>query len=262
MTVSGGSTGSSLVTLHGFAGGPESFDDLCLPEGAERWLRPRLAGHGFEPDRSAADFVAEVDRVAAWISAHTRDPVRLLGYSMGARVGLALCVRHPMLVRDAMLIGVHPGLEDLQARRERQLWEGRWVHLLEVHGLGAFLEQWERLPLFASQQVVDPRRLERQGRVRRSHRAEGLARAFRVLGTGVMPNLWPALARIETPVCLVAGSLDERFTRVAERAAALLPRGRLEVVAGAGHNVLLERPEAVMRLLHGLPGCEEAPTGV
>lgn len=261
MTNAATTTEGTLVALHGFAGSPESFDELCRLAGA-RWLRPYLAGHGPDPDRSARDFVAEVDRVAEWITARAQAPVRLLGYSMGARVALALCVRHPMLVENATLIGVHPGLEDFQARRERQRWEGSWVHLLEIHGLGAFLEQWESLPLFATQRALDPQRLEHQGRVRRSHRADGLAHAFRVLGTGVMPSLWPALERIQVPICLVVGEADERFRQVAERAVAQLPQGRLEVVAGTGHNVLLERPESVLRTLNGFSGCQTLPSEV
>lgn len=262
MTGAADATRSSVVALHGFAGGPESFDELRQLEGSEHWLCPYLTGHGPDPDRSARDFVAEVDRVAGWITAQSRSPVRLLGYSMGARVALALCVRHPMLVRDATLIGVHPGLRDFEDRRKRQRWEGRWVNLLENHGLTAFLEQWESLPLFATQRGLDPRQLEHQARVRRSHRADGLAHAFRVLGTGVMPDLWPALERLQIPICLVTGEADERFLRLAEGAVEKLPQGRLEVVAGAGHNVLLERPASVLRALNGFSGCRKLPTEV
>lgn len=240
-----------VLALHGFAGGPESFADLHLPSAP--WLCPALAGHGPEPDTSATDFVAEVDRIAAWVRARVSGPVRLLGYSMGARVALGLCARHPMLLTDAILVSVHPGLRELQQRRERQLWEGRWVHLLETEGLAAFLQHWQALPLFASQRGVDAARLERQRRVRQSHGAEGLARAFRVLGTGVMPDLWPALRQIQLPVCLVVGELDAKFVEVGRRAVDLLPNGRLEVIANAGHNVLIECPETVRQLLSAPP---------
>lgn len=238
-----------VLALHGFAGGPESFEDVRAGSGSTRWLLPRLVGHGADPDRTVNDFVAEVDRIAAWVKQRTDGPVRLLGYSMGARVGLGLCTRHPMLVAEACLVGVHPGLRELQARRERQLWEGRWVHLLETQGLAAFLEQWQALPLFATQRDVDPERLARQTRTRQSHRADGLARAFRVLGAGVMPDLWPALRQLHLPVRLVVGERDTKFREIAERAVELLPSGRLEVVPGAGHNVLLERPGVMRQLL-------------
>jgi len=240
-------SGPPVLALHGFAGGPETFDDLRA-NGA-RWLCPSLAGHGPRPDTSASDFVAEVDRLAAWTRQQVDGPVRLLGYSMGARVALGLCARHSLLFTDAVLVSVHPGLRELQQGRERQLWEGRWVHLLETEGLAAFLQHWEELPLFATQRDVDPARLERQRRMRQSHGAEGLARALRVLGTGVMPDLWPALRQIQIPVRLVVGELDTKFVEVGRGAVEQLSRGRLDVIEATGHNVLLERPEAIRRLL-------------
>lgn len=236
-----------MLALHGFVGGPETFDDVSGD--GTRWLCPSLAGHGSPADTSASDFVAEVDRLAAWTRERVDGPVRLLGYSMGARVALGLCVRHSMLFTDAVLVSVHPGLRELQDRRERQLWEGRWVHLLETEGLSAFLQHWETLPLFTTQRDVDPSRLGRQRRMRQGHGAEGLARALRVLGTGVMPDLWPALRQIQIPVRLVVGELDAKFVEVGRRAAEQLPNGRLDVIANVGHNVLLEQPEALRRLL-------------
>lgn len=64
-----------------------------------------------------------------------------------------------------------------------------------------------------------------------------------------MPDYWPRLARITQPVRLVVGELDGRFVDLAARAVGLLPAGSLTVVPGVGHNVVLEAPEAVVRLL-------------
>jgi 2-succinyl-6-hydroxy-2,4-cyclohexadiene-1-carboxylate synthase len=242
------STHLPVLALHGFAGGPDAFGELVAAHGGT-WLRPQLAGHGVPPDLSARDFVSEVDRIAHWVREHAAGPVHLLGYSMGARVGLGLCVRHPTLVAQGTLVGVHPGFRELLARRERQLWEGRWVHLLETRGLTAFLEEWERLPLFNSQREADPRRWARLMQTRRSQRAEGLARAFRVLGTGVMPDLWPALPQLQIPLCLVAGERDDKFLALARKAVEMLPRGRLEVAPGVGHNVVLESPDWLLRVI-------------
>lgn len=247
-----------VLALHGFAGGPESFAELRSD--SSPWLCPSLAGHGPEPDTSTTDFVAEVDRIAAWVRTQVSGPVRLLGYSMGARVALGLCARHPMLLADAVLVSLHPGLRELQHRRERQLWEGRWVHLLETEGLSAFLRHWEALPLFATQRALEPARLERQQRVRRSHGAEGLARALRVLGTGVMPDLWPALRQVQLPVRLVVGELDTKFVEVARRAVELLPQGHIDVIAGVGHNVLIERPEVFRQWFGVSPSADRGTT--
>jgi 2-succinyl-6-hydroxy-2,4-cyclohexadiene-1-carboxylate synthase len=69
-----------------------------------------------------------------------------------------------------------------------------------------------------------------------------------------MPPLWDALDSISTPVDLVAGALDPAYVDLAHRMAARLPRARVVIVDGAGHNVLLERPrELAAQLWRGEP---------
>ena len=69
--------------------------------------------------------------------------------------------------------------------------------------------------------------------------------AMRTFGLATMPNYWPLLPEILVPVNLVVGSLDTKFRAVAERMLSLLPRATLTIVEGVGHNVVLERPDAV-----------------
>jgi pimeloyl-ACP methyl ester carboxylesterase len=47
------------------------------------------------------------------------------------------------------------------------------------------------------------------------------------------------------PVTLIAGERDAKFREIAERMAGAITDSRVEVVAGAGHAVQLERPDAV-----------------
>jgi pimeloyl-ACP methyl ester carboxylesterase len=79
--------------------------------------------------------------------------------------------------------------------------------------------------------------------------APGLAAALRGLGTGVMPPLWDRLGELAMPVTLVVGERDDRFRGIAERMAGAIRECRVEVIAGAGHAVQLERPEAVAALI-------------
>jgi pimeloyl-ACP methyl ester carboxylesterase len=67
-----------------------------------------------------------------------------------------------------------------------------------------------------------------------------------------MPDHGPRLAGIDVPVGLVAGERDAKFRALAEAMAEGLPRGRLHVVPDAGHNVVLEQPAEIARLLQEL----------
>jgi pimeloyl-ACP methyl ester carboxylesterase len=60
-----------------------------------------------------------------------------------------------------------------------------------------------------------------------------------------MPERWSALPRLDVPITLGAGELDSKFAEIALRAARALPRGRASIAPGAGHNLLLERPDWV-----------------
>ena len=46
------------------------------------------------------------------------------------------------------------------------------------------------------------------------------------------------------PVSLVLGELDRKFVEIGRRMIAAAPRFGLELVRGAGYNVVLERPDA------------------
>jgi len=236
--------------LHGFTGSPRSWDSLAAQAGlrespSAQWL----VGHGVDWRSRAVDsFESEVSRLAEVVSDHPR-PRLLGGYSMGARVALGLLAQHPGLFDAAVLVGVHPGLEDEKARLARRRLDAEWVKLLRDEGLDAFVRAWESLPLFATQQSLRSETLSEQRDVRLDHEADGLARALEVLGLAEMPSFRPSLCRSQIPIALVAGSRDTKFSKLARELANGHPHLRAEVVDGVGHNVLLEAPNAVGALM-------------
>lgn len=256
-----------IVTLHGFLGAPSlwqtTFAQPALASLAvtHRWL----PGHGPEPwlpaDAAHASFDAIVDAVAATLPAGAT----LVGYSLGARLALGLVARHPRAIAGAVLIGPHPGLSDAAERAERQRWDEGQAAEIEHDGLASFAERWAALPLFATQASAPERERARQQAARRDHRPDAVAWAMRALGLGRMPDYGRQLAQATTlpPVTLITGALDEKFTRLAASAVTRWRGARHAVVAGAGHNVPLEAPEALAEalratrtLLHDTPARE------
>lgn len=230
-----------LVCLHGFTGGPASWDAVLAELPGVDALRPTIAGHG-PTAPLAGSFEDEVDRLARALPAA---PCHLAGYSLGGRLALGLLVHHRHRFASATLIGVHPGLATEEERRRRRAADEELAGMLERSGLEPFVARWEALPLFATQRALPREVLEAQQRTRLGHRARGLAHALRVLGLGNMPDDSGELPRLDLPVHCMAGELDPKFRRLAERTAAALPRGTVEIVPGAGHNLPLEAPGAV-----------------
>ena len=67
---------------------------------------------------------------------------------------------------------------------------------------------------------------------------------------GMAQDPWPLLERIACPVLLLEGGRSEnRLVIDLGRAASVIPRGELEVVADAGHLVPMERPREVLALI-------------
>ncbi|MBW2464298.1 MAG: hypothetical protein JRH11_21795, partial [Deltaproteobacteria bacterium] len=118
--------------------------------------------------------------------------------------------------------------------------------------------------LFRSQGELPDTLLAAQRRVRLSHPREGLARSLRVLGLGAMGDLRPALGRSPVPVHLVTGAFDEKFSDLArdlarDLATDLGAAASHTVVDGAGHNVLLEKPEALADIVNTLTRDYDSP---
>jgi 2-succinyl-6-hydroxy-2,4-cyclohexadiene-1-carboxylate synthase len=247
-----------VVVLHGFAGHADSWQSVraALPE--RDVLALTLFGH--DPTQRPAGTIAfedEVARVAERLRAFGQ-PVRLCGYSMGGRITLGLLARFPELVESAILVGAHPGLTTDEERQQRVTADEVWVRVLEDEGIESFTSKWQAQPLFATQAKLDEERLARQRAIRLHHDPRSLALSMASLGLGRMPSYWEALERSKVTVDLVVGALDEKFAGLAARMFARMPsgRGRVLRVEGAGHNVLLERPEL---LAHVIGAPREAP---
>ena len=228
------------LLLHGFTGTPESLASLAAPPGS---LAPALGGHVHTP--LLGGFDDEVERVAKLAG----ERGGLFGYSLGGRLALGLLARYPRRFRHAVVVSAQPGLLSDAERAARRTADAHFVQLLEREGVPAFVDAWQKLPLWASQGALPEavRLAQRAQRLR--HDAAGLAASLLRHGLGEMPDLRPFLAQVETQVELVVGELDDKFVRQNRELLRLLPRARLTIVPGVGHNVPLESPASIARLL-------------
>ena len=177
------------------------------------------------------------------------EPIDVVGYSMGARLALCLAAAHPARIRRLALIGATAGLVSASERAARVAADEELADQIERKGIDWFVQHWEAMALFASQQDLPaPVRHEvRAGRL--AQRPRGLANSLRGFGTGVMPSLWHRLPDLDLPTLAIAGSRDPEYAALAGQMAALLPNGAMEVVADVGHACHLEAPDIVATLV-------------
>ncbi|MBI4213300.1 MAG: 2-succinyl-6-hydroxy-2,4-cyclohexadiene-1-carboxylate synthase [Chloroflexi bacterium] len=253
--------GPSLLLLHGFTGSSENWQPTveALGEG-RRTIRVDLIGHGetespkdrrrYAVDRAVRDLAAVLDVLE-------ENEVDVLGYSLGGRVALQFAHHEPRRVRRLVLESASPGIDDPRERAERVAADEALADRIEREGLSAFVDYWERIPLFASQASLpaETRAHHRAQRLRGS--TLGLANSLRGMGAGAQVSLRPQLAELSVPTLAVAGALDSRYCEIAEQMGALLPNARTAIIPGAGHTVHLEQPalfhQAVRDFLATLP---------
>ena len=250
--------GPSLLLLHGFTGSMVNWA-RHLPIFAQHWrtLTLDLPGHGrsaapANPDRYRMEAVAA--DLALLLEQLGAAPVDLLGYSMGGRFALYFALHYPDYVNKLVLESSSPGLATAVARTQRRERDEKLAQFIEREGIEAFVDYWESLPLWTSQEQVAQADQDELRQQRLRNRPRGLANSLRGMGTGAQPSLWPRLPELAAPVLLLAGELDEKFVGINRRMAAQMPDAQLEIVAEAGHTIHFERPQAftthVIEFLH------------
>ena len=237
----------TVVLLHGYAGRPSAWRRVidAWPAPAPRFETITLPGHGPDALPLGPDFRSAVAEVAKRLPAA---PVHLVGYSLGGRIALGLAAEHGDRVDRLSLIGVNPGIDD-DVRAARRASDEVWARRLESEGLDAFIGAWSGLALFATQARLCEARRQEQTAWRQALDAPALAAAMRQLSLSTMPDYRSALARLEPTVQLIVGALDAKFRDLAVAMAAQVPGAQLHVVPETGHNVPLEAPVALAKIL-------------
>ncbi len=223
-----------VLWLHGWQRSGADFASVAAAAAREgiASVALDLPGFGASPLPPEAGGAALYARLLAPVLAEVGDaPLVLVGHSFGGRVATVLAATNPEGVRAVVLTGV-PLLRVTPTRSSPAAY--RLVRALHRRG------------------VVSEARMEaaRQKYGSRDYRnCTGLLRE--VLVTSVNETYEGELARVTAPVTLLWGREDREVpVAVAEAARALLvrsPRVDLEVVAGAGHLLPVERPDAVVR---------------
>jgi 2-succinyl-6-hydroxy-2,4-cyclohexadiene-1-carboxylate synthase len=237
----------TTLLLHGFTGSPASFDKLSLPR-HERVLRPALVGHASNTS-VASGFREEVLKLAAYVRAEDAADLHVIGYSLGARLALALTLEAPELVRRLTLIGGSAGIDDPEQRHARVVADDSMAALLRCQGIDAFLERWLAQPTLSSQHAL-PAPLRADKFVERnSHDPHTLAVALAALSKGRMPSYWPRLGELAVPTTLIVGARDAKFVAEAHAMAKEIRDANVIVIDDAGHDVVLEKPAELSALL-------------
>ena len=243
-----------VVLLHGFTGAKDSWLDLRHElRRRYRVIAVDLPGHGGS-DCGSEITNYSIEATAAMVKAALVEGAKLnrfalVGYSMGGRVALFCALRYAALVSKLVLESASPGIAEPKERRRRCESDRELADSIETAGVEAFVDRWERIPLFEPLSKLPANERARLRSERMKCSAQGLAHSLRGMGVGVQPWLGDRLQELTMPVLVVAGELDLKYAEIARAMAARIPNGRIEVVGGVGHVVHVENSVAFNRLV-------------
>jgi pimeloyl-ACP methyl ester carboxylesterase len=206
-------------------------------------------GHGLSdaPDELARYSLAQVvDDLARVHSAAAGDtPAIAAGLSVGGIVSLSYALARPERVRALVLVNTGPGFKNPEALAQWQSMLERAAQKMGEVGLEKYLEgnraRAELLGLHPESVLA----AEARAGVLRSSVA-GLQRFARGVA-GPVPNLVDSLSEVTQPALILAGEHDQNFMRASHVMAAKLPGAERVEIAGAGHVLNLDEPEAFVR---------------
>jgi pimeloyl-ACP methyl ester carboxylesterase len=234
----------AVVLIHGAGGTHQQWLYQVRDLPASATFAPDLPGHGRSAGPGRSLVAAYGDWLLGFLDALALEKAVLAGHSMGGAIALDVALRFPERVAGLGLVAtgarlrVAPTILDCLRQNPEEA-----IRLIT---------EWSYGPLATPEML-------RLGRRQMAAADPGV-----LYGDFAACNafdLRDRLPEIQVPAAIVCGTAD-RMTpaRYATFLLENLPRANLQLVDGAGHMVLLERPQAVVQGLEGLLQALEQPT--
>jgi 3-oxoadipate enol-lactonase len=239
--------GEPLVLVHGLADDHRAWRRTLAWLAVERRvIAYDLRGHGQTTLGAADGTVGQLaSDLVALLDALALERADLCGFSLGGTVVMRAAIEHPDRVGRLL-----PVATSSRVGRAALPWYEERAELADAGGLEPVLERDTR-----EQLANAPAELADHWTIRRQSTADprGFANACRAMAGLHAQPLDPDLGRVRAPTLVVAAELDAFCPpRAGEIIAAAIPGARLEVIAGSGHQVELERPAELSRAILSL----------
>jgi pimeloyl-ACP methyl ester carboxylesterase len=207
-------------------------------------LAPDLPGHGRSAGAPLASIADMADWTAALLDASGVAKARLIGHSMGSLIALETAARHPAKVSGLSLIGTAATMTvgpDLLKAAEAN--DHSAVDMVSIWGLGFQAELGGSLA---------PGLWMHSGAQRVLEQCRPGVLFNDLAACNAYQNALTAAAQVTVPASFILGERDMMTPLKAGKAlAAATPNSRTVVLSGAGHMMMVERPDELLAALQG-----------
>ncbi len=207
-------------------------------------LAPDLPGHGRSDGAPLSTIAGMADWTAALLDAAGVEKAWLVGHSMGSLIAIETAARHPARVSALSLIGTAAAMTvgpDLLKAAEAD--DRSAIDMVSIWGLGFQAELGGSLAPGLWMHSGAQRVLE-QGRPGVLFNDLSACNSYQ--------NALGAAAQVSVPATVILGERDMMTPlKAGKTLAAALPNSRTVVLRGAGHMMMVERPDELLEALRG-----------
>lgn len=220
-----------VVLIHGSGGNHLYWPSEVRRMAGYRIFAPDLSGHGKSEGRGQQSISAYARQVLDWLQGLGMPEAIFIGHSLGSAIALTLAVNYPEHVTGLGLVGAGARLRVLPDI------------LADSANPTTFLKAIDTIIQAAFSPSTDPLLVELAAKRMAEIRPSVLHGDFTACDEF---DLTERVDEISQPTLVLCGS-EDRLTplRNSQFLAGAIPNASLEVIPGAGHMVMLEKPKEV-----------------
>lgn len=214
----------TILGLHGFLGKPEDWNSFS------KITTPVPLSHEHLPLHEwASNFNKNLN--------HSSNHV-LVGYSLGGRLGMHLLVDSPQLWSGAILISAHPGLCNIEEKKEKLASDKIWSQKFLSAPWNSLIDEWNKNSIFGNCPFYHRKEEDYSRRV--------LSSQLSNWSLGKQEYLVPKLKNLKIPILYLAGEEDKKYSSLA---GSFFDWAEVKIIKGAAHRVPWDQPEEFKREL-------------
>ena len=237
------------VFLHGFTGSYKSWYDITKK--IKDYILIDIPGHGnsyFVDSASEYNFSDWVNDFAYIIKDLNINRVKLIGYSLGARLSIVFASATPKLINSLILESSGYGLDNKKERDDRYQKDIKFANLIEKD-FDKFLVEWDKNSIFKNQKNRNLIGYQKQKAIRIKQKPNQLSRALKSFSQGKMNSHLKNFKKFDFPVVLINGVEDKKYIAFSEVMFDECKNTNHYIISKSGHNVHLENPENFLKVL-------------
>ena len=237
---------NTLVLIHGFASRGSVFKaQVQALKDSYHIIVPDLPGSGASQTNGSFESIADYARLIDFIlDAEGLQRVTVFGHSMGGYIALALAELHPELINGLGLIH-STAFADNEEKKSNRL---KAIDLMERHGGYSFLKTMIPALFGEGFKKEFPDKIKDIIEENRDFETTTLQHYYQIMHDRL--DKTDLLKRLDIPFLFVSGTEDKAAPAGDLTVQAALPAvAMMEVLQGAGHMGLLERPKRMTHIM-------------